>query len=139
MWGTTIKRDRAFILIAASFQKKRTLENVLGPENQMLQSCPNTCLEISPLVVGFFWVYSGELSPGRAGWGDWFGALSWWLCSDSGRWPRVRRGSSVTQEPKLLPVVFFHPPPHFLLWLPGALGHLFPLKAVAHSHLILPV
>lgn len=101
MWGAAIKRDRAFTLISALFKTKtkqnKPLEDVLGPENQMLQSCLNNCLEIHPLLVTFFWIYSAELFPGSEGWGDWFGILSWWQGSDSGRWPMVRRSSSVTQ------------------------------------------
>lgn len=117
----------------------------MGLENWMLQSCLNNCLKISPQRVIFFWIYSEELFPGSEGWGYWFSILSWWLGSDSGGWPRMRRDSLVTQgvkaprcgsPPQPRP---FIAPCHILLWLQGVLGHLVPVKAVAHSRLILPI
>lgn len=54
MWGTTIKTQSFHINIGIvstpppkkkTQTKKQTMENVLGPENLMLQSCLNNCLK----------------------------------------------------------------------------------------------
>lgn len=125
-------------------KKKRHFDDVLGPENQMLQSYLNNYLEINLLLMTFFWIYNVEHFPGSEGSGDWqvhllvSGQWCWevaWGGAEGLLGDFMSQSSSLTVLPPHSPAI--QSSLRLPIWLLS--GLLFPLKAIVHGYLILPV